>query len=170
MFRLQAVSEDDTIFVDFNRISSDMYCRPGVGSTGAVFILLHGDFLSILLVVKRYHIGCFDCELSITLQFIYLAYFNRSTRLHFIYSVIVHRVVLFCHNSYFTLATVLKTLYVCSNSSCCIFIRIICKGIIVKQTFISLIIIRKFMSYIFYIKFFCCKIYDSVIDWLCFFF
>ena len=39
MFRLQAVSEDDTIFLDFNRISSGMYCRPGVGSTGAVFLL-----------------------------------------------------------------------------------------------------------------------------------
>lgn len=37
MFRLQAVSEDDTIFLDFNRISSDMY-TVSVGA-GAVFIL-----------------------------------------------------------------------------------------------------------------------------------
>ena len=36
---LQAVSEDDTIFLDFNRISSDMYYRLSVGSTGAVFIM-----------------------------------------------------------------------------------------------------------------------------------
>lgn len=38
MFRLQAVSEDDTIFMDFNRISSDMYYRLSVGSTGTVFL------------------------------------------------------------------------------------------------------------------------------------
>lgn len=37
---LQAVSEDDTIFLDFDRISSDMYCRPGVGSSGTVFCFI----------------------------------------------------------------------------------------------------------------------------------
>lgn len=39
-FRLQAVSEDDTIFVDFNRISSDMY-TVSVGA-GAVFVYHQG--------------------------------------------------------------------------------------------------------------------------------
>lgn len=38
MFRLRDCPEDDTIFVDFNRISSDMY-TVSVGA-GAVFILL----------------------------------------------------------------------------------------------------------------------------------
>ena len=62
---LQAVSEDDTIFVDFNSISSDMY-TVSVGA-GAVFILLYGDFLSVFFVVKRYHIRCFNREFCVTL-------------------------------------------------------------------------------------------------------
>ena len=44
---LQAVSEDDTIFVDFNSISSDMYCRPGVGSTGAVLFYFNKSSMQI---------------------------------------------------------------------------------------------------------------------------
>lgn len=37
---LQAASEDDTIFLDFNRISSDMYTVSVLVALGRFFILL----------------------------------------------------------------------------------------------------------------------------------
>lgn len=49
MFHLQAVSEDDTIFLASDCISSDMYYRLGVGSTGAVLFYSPKEFNEFIM-------------------------------------------------------------------------------------------------------------------------
>lgn len=61
MFRLRDCSEDDTIFVDFNRISSDMY-YPSLLAQGRfllLFILIILTFSKKSSMIKRYLIMVF---------------------------------------------------------------------------------------------------------------
>ena len=49
MFRLQAVSEDDTIYLNLGICLRIVTCRPCAGNTGAVFVLLVKSYINFNL-------------------------------------------------------------------------------------------------------------------------